>query len=215
MTGRVPQHVARAAAAVVAAGPRAAILVEGRSDQAAVRALAARRGRNLDADAVAIVALGGVTNLGHYVDVLGPRGAGMHIAGLYDEPEAAAVRHALMASGIAVGEDLAVHGFHVCRSDLEDELLRALGVDAVLRILEQDVEAGRFGTFQRQPAQRGRPIEAHLHRFLGIKSGRKIRYGRLLVEALDLDRVPAPLDAVLTEVYSGGVGEPSNQRGER
>jgi hypothetical protein len=76
----------------------------------------------------------------------------------------------------------------------------ALGVDAVLRILEQDGEAGRFRTFQRQPAHRGRPIEAHLHGFLGIKSGRKIRYGRLLVEALDLDRVPAPLDAVLAEV---------------
>jgi hypothetical protein len=198
-SGKVPQGVARAAAAVVA-GLRAAILVEGRSDQAAVRALAARRGRNLDADAVAIVALGGITDLGHYVDVLGPRGAGMHIAGLYDEPETAVVRRGLMASGISAGEEPTVHGFHVCRSDLEVELLRALGVDAVLRIVEQDGEAGRFRTFQRQPAQRGRPIEAHLHRFLGTKSGRKIRYGRLLVEALDLDRAPAPLDAVLSEV---------------
>jgi hypothetical protein len=60
----------------------------------------------------------------------------------------------------------------------------------VRRILEKDGEAGRFRTFQRQPAQRGRPIEAHLLRFLGIRSRRKIRYGRLLVEALDLDRVP-------------------------
>jgi hypothetical protein len=92
--------------------------------------------------------VGGATNLGHYVDVLGPRGAGLRIAGLYDEAET----------------------------------LRALGVDAVLRILEKDGEAGRFRTFQRQPAQRGRQIEAHLRRFLGIKSGRKIRYGRLLVE---------------------------------
>jgi hypothetical protein len=130
-SGKVPQGVARAAAAVVA-GLRAAILVEGRSDQAAVRALAARRGRNLDADAVAIVALGGITDLGHYVDVLGPRGAGMHIAGLYDEPETAVVRRGLMASGISAGEESTVHGFHVCRSDLEVELLRALGVDAVL-----------------------------------------------------------------------------------
>lgn len=200
MTSEVPQGIARAAAAVVAAGSRAAILVEGRSDQAAVRALAARRGRNLDADAVAVVALGGVTNLGHFLAVLGPPGAGLDIAGLYDEPEADALRRGLMASGIAANEDPAVHGFHVCRSDLEDELLRAVGVDAVLRILEQEGEAGRFRTFQRQPAQRGRPIEAHLHRFLGTRAGRKIRYGRLLVEALDLDRVPAPLDAVLTEV---------------
>lgn len=200
MTSEVPQGVARTAAAVVAAGSRSAILVEGRSDQAAVRALAARRGRNLDAEAVAVVALGGITNLGHFLAVLGPPGAGLDIAGLYDEPEAGALRRGLMASGIAANEDPAVHGFHVCRSDLEDELLRAVGVDAVLHILEQDGEAGRFRTFQRQPAQRGRPIEAHLHRFLGTRAGRKIRYGRLLVEALDLDRVPAPLDAVLTEV---------------
>jgi hypothetical protein len=200
MAGKVPQEVARAAAAAGAAGPRAAILVEGRSDQAAVRALAARRGRNLDAAAVAIVAVGGASNLGHYVDVLGPTGAGLRIAGLYDEAEMAAVRRGLLASGISANEELTAHGFHVCRRDLEEELLRALGVDAVLRILDKDGEAGRFRTFQRQPAQRGRPIEAHLHRFLGIKSGRKIRYGRLLVEALDLDRVPAPLDAVLTEV---------------
>lgn len=200
MGSRVPQEVASAAAAVAATGPHAAILVEGRSDQAAVRALAARRGRDLDADGVAVVELGGVTNLGHYVEVLGPRGAGLHLAGLYDEPETAAVRRGLMASGIPADEDLRDQGFHVCSRDLEDELLRALGVDAVLRILEQDGEAGRFRTFQRQPAQRGRPLEAHLHRFLGIRSGRKIRYGRLLVEALDLERVPAPLDAVLSDV---------------
>jgi hypothetical protein len=200
MAGTVPQEVARAAAAAVAAGPRAAILVEGRSDKAAVRALAARQGRNLDADAVAIVAVGGATNLGHYVDVLGPRGAGLRIAVLYDEAETEAVRRGLLASGISADEALTDHGFHVCRRDLEEELLRALGVDAVLRILENDGEAGRFRTFQRQPAQRGRQIEAHLHRFLGIKSARKIRDGRLLAEALDLDRVPAPLDAVLTEM---------------
>ncbi|HSK24650.1 MAG TPA: TOPRIM nucleotidyl transferase/hydrolase domain-containing protein [Egicoccus sp.] len=200
MSSNVPQGVASAAEAVVAATPRAAILVEGRSDEAAVRALAARRGRDLEAEGVAVVALGGATNIGHYVAVLGPRGAGLHLAGLYDEAEAGAVRRGLLASGVAADGDLTVDGFHVCRRDLEDELLRALGVDAVLRILERDGEAARFRTFQRQPAQRGRPIEAHLHRFLGIRSGRKVRYGRLLVEALDLDRVPAPLDAILTEV---------------
>jgi hypothetical protein len=197
MAGKVPEEVASTAAAVAAVGPSAAILVEGPSDEAAIRTLAARRGRDLDADGVTIVAMGGITNVGHYVEVLGPRGADIRLAGLYDEPEAAAVRRGLMASGVTPDEDLTVHGFHVCRRDLEEELLRALGVDAVLRLLEQDGEAGRFRTFQRQPAQRGRPIEAHLHRFLGIRSGRKIRYGRLLIEALDIERVPGPLDAVL------------------
>jgi hypothetical protein len=34
---------------------------------------------------VAIVELGGVTNVGHNLEVLGPRGAGIHITGLYDD----------------------------------------------------------------------------------------------------------------------------------
>jgi hypothetical protein len=59
---------------------------------------------------------------------------------------------------------------------------------------------GSFRTFQRQPAQRGRPVEAQLRRFMGTRSGRKVRYGRLLVEALDLTRVPRPLDGVLDHV---------------
>jgi len=58
-------------------------------------------------------------------------------------------------------------------------------------------EEHRFRTFSDQPAQRDRPLDARLRRFLGTKSGRKIRYGRLLVEALDLDAVPAPLLAVV------------------
>jgi hypothetical protein len=37
-------------------------------------------------------------------------------------------------------------------------------------------------------------------RFLGTKKGRKIRYGRLLVEALDSERVPAPLDNLLASL---------------
>ncbi len=50
-----------------------------------------------------------------------------------------------------------------------------------------------FRTMQRQPAQRERTVEQQLHRFFGSSAG-KIRYARLPVEALDLDRVPAPLD---------------------
>jgi hypothetical protein len=50
---------------------------------------------------------------------------------------------------------------------------------------------------QRQPAQRGRPVEDQLRRFLGTRSGRKVAYGRLLAEALDLGRVPRPLEGVI------------------
>jgi hypothetical protein len=39
-----------------------------------------------------------------------------------------------------------------------------------------------------------------MRRFIGTRSGRKIRYGRLLVDALDLTRVPRPLQRVLSHV---------------
>jgi hypothetical protein len=35
---------------------------------------------------------------------------------------------------------------------------------------------------------------------MGSGSGRKIRYAGLMVEALELDRVPRPLDLVLSHV---------------
>ena len=38
-----------------------------------------------------------------------------------------------------------------------------------------------------------------MRRLLGSSVG-KIKYARIFVEALDLDRIPAPLDAVLAEV---------------
>jgi hypothetical protein len=53
---------------------------------------------------------------------------------------------------------------------------------------------------QKQPAQRGRTIEEQLRRFMGTRSGRKIAYARLLVDALDLTQVPRPLDRVLAHV---------------
>ena len=47
------------------------------------------------------------------------------------------------------------------------------------------------------PAQRGWTREAVLNRFLGSKSGRKARYAGLFVEALEPDRAPVPLSALL------------------
>lgn len=39
-----------------------------------------------------------------------------------------------------------------------------------------------------------------MRRFLGSGARRKLRYARLLVESVDLDRVPDPLEAVLADV---------------
>jgi hypothetical protein len=58
-----------------------------------------------------------------------------------------------------------------------------------------------FRRFQDQPAQRGRDLHAQLRRFLGTRAGRKVRYGALLVDALELDRVPQALDRALAHVH--------------
>ena len=91
-------------------------------------------------------------------------------------------------------------GFCVCVQDLEDELMRALGTEAVERVLEGEGELDAFRTFQQQPAWRGRSTHEQLRRFFGTYSGRKIRSAPLLVDALDLNDVPRPLDRVLTHV---------------
>ena len=88
-------------------------------------------------------------------------------------------------------------GFHVCVADLEDELIRALGVEAVERVIGAQGELPSLRRLQAQPAQRGRSPIQHLRRFIGSRSGRKALYARALVLALDLDHVPRPLDAVL------------------
>ena len=93
-------------------------------------------------------------------------------------------------------------GFFVCVADLEEELIRALGVTAVEDVVEAQGDLGAFRSLQRQPPWRERPPEEQLRRFFGSGSGRKIRYARLLVEALDLDQVPRPLEAVLSHVSS-------------
>ena len=91
-------------------------------------------------------------------------------------------------------------GFYVCVADLEDELIRALGVAAVERIVEGQGDLDRSVRSRQQPAQRGRPHAAQLRRFLGTSSGRKIDSAALLVDALDLANVPRPLDRVLAHV---------------
>ena len=88
----------------------------------------------------------------------------------------------------------------MCHADLEDELIRALGPEAVEEIVAAEGELRSFRTFQRQPAQQDRHLDAQLRRFVGTRGGRKVRYGRLLVEALDPDRVPEPLDRLLADV---------------
>src|SRR5664279_992348 len=76
---------------------RTVVLVEGVSDQLAVAALAARRGRNLLAEKVFVVPRGGATNIGHFLDRFGPNGANIRLAGLCDEAEVHVFQRGLVA----------------------------------------------------------------------------------------------------------------------
>jgi hypothetical protein len=183
-----------------AAAPRAVVLVEGRSDQAALETLAGRRGRILGPGGISVVPMGGATNIGHFLDVFGPRGLGVRLAGLCDAAEEGYFRRALERAGLGSGlsrAGLEALGFYVCVADLEDELIRALGAGRVEQIIQAQGEIRSFRILQRQPAQQGQSPERQLHRFMGTRSGRKSQYARLLAGALDLTRVPRPLDRVL------------------
>jgi hypothetical protein len=181
----------------------AVILVEGLSDQAAVCTLAERRGRDLDRDGVRVVPMGGATNIGHFLDLFGPRGLGVALAGLCDEGEEGDFRRGLARAGLNPGParaDTERLGFYVCVADLEDEMIRSLGTARVEQLIAAEGELAPFRTFCRQPAQRNRTREQQLRRFMGTRSGRKIRYGRVLAAALDLSRIPRPLAGVLARV---------------
>ena len=85
------------------AGSRAVILVEGMSDQAALEALAERRGRALDAQGISIVQMGGATNIDRFLSLLGPRGLDLRLAGLCDAAEEGYFRRALQRAGFGSG----------------------------------------------------------------------------------------------------------------
>ena len=100
----------------------------------------------------------------------------VHFAGRYG-PDVRVVRAVRRARGPGV---CAVPGcratFFVCRADLEDELIRALGVDGVLQVIEAAGDGPSWRRMRAQPAQRDRPVEQQLRRFMGTRSGRKERY---------------------------------------
>ncbi|MPY47476.1 TOPRIM nucleotidyl transferase/hydrolase domain-containing protein [Streptomyces acidicola] len=173
---------------------RAAVLLEGPSDVAAVNALAEGRDRNLAAEGVCVLSIGGAMSVGRYAQLLGSPGLGLRLTGLCDEAE-----RPYYARGFERAS-AAQQGFFVCAADLEDELIRALGVTRVEELVREEGDLRALQTFLRQPAQQGRAPQQQFRRFFGTKKGRKIHYGRVLVEALDPDRVPAPLDGLLSSL---------------
>lgn len=152
------------------------VLVEGVSDAVAVETLA----RRMRMRPPPIVAVGGSKGARRAAAEL-PE---VHLLGLVDRAE--------RADFAGVVDEL-----FVCDPDLEAEFVRALGPDGVLALIVEQGEGHSFSLLQRQPAQRGRTLEQQLRQFFAGRSGNKIRYARLLADAVPLERVPPPLAALL------------------
>lgn len=182
------------AALAKTADPVAMILVEGVSDQIAIETLAARSRRDLIAERVAVVPIGGA---GAVRRVLAEHAsADLRLAALCDAGEEAQVRRGIDVSGLVVPT-------FVCVADLEDELIRAVGAESVLAVLDAQRELGSFTTLQKQVAWYGKPLAAQLRRFIGAGARRKLRYARLLTDAaIDIGRIPAPFSGVLDVTLS-------------
>jgi hypothetical protein len=179
----------------------AVVLVEGISDQIALEAAAVGHGRDLEAERVVIVPIGGAHAIGRSLTNLG---TGVRVAGLCDVHEEEVFRRGLVGARIGAPRtraDMELLGFYVCVRDLEDELIRAMGMAAVEELLDAHGDLAAFRSFQNQPAWRGRQPDAQMRRFLCSGSRRKLRYVRLLVEAATgRDALPHPIDGLLAAV---------------
>jgi hypothetical protein len=203
VSGPAAATEATAAALARAEGARVVVLVEGVSDQIAVETLARRCGRDLAEESIVVLPIGGAHSIARYLRRFGPEGADARLTGLCDAGEAHIVQQGLARTGFGAPSsiaDLERLGFFVCVEDLEDELIRAAGLERVAEVFAAHGDLGAFRTIQRQPAWRGKDEAAQLRRFLGAGSQRKLRYARLLIEAINLDRVPEPLAGLLAAI---------------
>lgn len=182
------------------------VLLEGPSDVAALEALL--RVRERPSHRYELVDMSGVTNTATHLRAAYAAAPAPRVLGLCDAAEAWVVARALRSVGVPVKSegDLATYGFFVCDRDLEDELIRALGVGACLSLLESLGLGQRFRAFSHQQAWVGRPVEERLHRFAGIASGRKVRLAGTMAAALPAEATPPPI-AGLLERLAAPVGE--------
>lgn len=193
------------------------VLVEGDSDANAVRALADLLGCDLRLHHIQVFSAGGVTNFSQLLGEFARAHPNARFCGMYDFAEQQHVRCALSNAAIPIAphESLESFGFFACVSDLEEELIRALGAEAVEHVLEAQGELVSFRRFQAMPQHRLTPVDQQLRRFLGTKATRKIRSARRLVERLDVDRLPHPLMQLAARLLEVASAAPKPSIGRR
>lgn len=198
---------ATAAALVRAESAESVLLVEGISDQIALEALAGRLGRDLEAERIAIVPIGGAQAISRYLGHFGPQGKGRSVTGMCDAGDEVLFRRGLATSGLGSPQsrlEMEQLGFFVCVDDLEQELIRASDPAAIETLLDSQGDLSAFRALQNQPAWRQRDFAAQIHRWLRAGSRRNLRYARLLTLSLQSDRIPRPLTAVLAATQTDG-----------
>jgi hypothetical protein len=183
------EPLARLAESVADASIRTVVLVEGRSDQAAVEAVAERCGLDPAASGFLVAPMQGASNLGRFLDFLGS--IDLRVLVLGDAAEAPGMHRCLAGAGVPES------ALYVCVPDLEAELIAALGADRVQELVVEHGDGRAFRSLQRQPEWRDRPLEDQLRRFFGSGSGRKLRYARVLAGQLTRERMPKPLRDVV------------------
>jgi len=174
------------------------VLLEGASDVAAVRAAAATA--EVDLAGVRLVDMGGITNVrAHLTALTAAPGEAPTVLGMCDVGEARFVIAALQAGGSWIRDesDLPSLGFFACHRDLEEELIRALGIPRTLALLQRLGLRDKLEALRQQPAWRDRPLTDQLHRFAGIASGRKVMLRGALTAALAAAELPEPLGLLL------------------
>ena len=175
------------------------LLVEGRSDAAAIDVLATRSGRDFEAERISVVPIGGATAIRRFLEPFGPSGLDLRLAGLVDAGEWRFFRQAIQHDKHPelTPDELEQLGFFICDPDIEHELVRAIGTARTLEVIASESHAKAWDMFRNQPAQRERPLDQQLFRFMATMSGRKSKYAAALAAAVDLDRIPRPIEALL------------------
>ena len=115
--------------------------------------------------------------------------------------EERAFAHGLERAGLGADldrADMEALGFYVCDTDLEDELVRALGVDSRAPDRRGAGRARAVPTFQKQPAKRdARPRGAALA--LHVEPEDPLRAAPRRTRSISI-AFPRPLDGVLAHV---------------
>ncbi len=158
------------------------VLVEGDSDAVAVRTLAGRLGLPTPR----VLPVGGSKGARRAAGQLD----GQRLLGLVDAAERRDFERVLAT-------------VFVCDPDLEAEFVRALGIEGIEAVIAGQGELESFRRLQAQPNLSDKPVEHQLARFFGGRSGNKVRYARLLAEAVPLDAIPAPLAGLLAALDDG------------